>query len=196
MNTYPTGVQLTYTISMDGVEIKRSDYDAIVNKGGKAEIKLDVLLELPVGFTIDTDDPISLMPLMKTIGAGDFLQGDLLNRTSANDKLIDEQITDALQAIQLDTNIRNESGLQPTVIFRAKAENGTVLVKKELPSATGKRKLLLLTKDEWDKIQNTYPVYPELLLKFPSKTIKINKDFTISGSFSVVAETDIDYTVL
>jgi len=196
MNTYPTGVQLTYAISMDGVEIKRSDYDAIVNKGGKAEIKLDVLLELPVGFTIDTDDPISLMPLMKTIGAGDFLQGDLLNRTSANDKLIDEQITDALQAIQLDTNIRNESGLQPTVIFRAKAENGTKLVEKELPSATGKRELLLLTKDEWDKIQNTYPVYPELLLKFPSKTIKINKDFTISGAFSVVAETNIDYTIL
>ena len=196
MNTYPTGVQLTYAISMDGVEIKRSDYDAIVNKGGKAEIKLDVLLELPVGFTIDTDDPISLMPLMKTIGAGDFLQGDLLNRTSANDKLIDEQITNALQAIQLDTNIRNESGLQPTVIFRAKADDETVLVEKELPSATEKRELLLLTKDEWDKIQNTYPVYPELLLKFPNKTIKINKDFTISGSFSVVAETNIDYTVL
>ena len=196
MNKYPTGVQLTYTISMDGMEIKRSEYDAIVNKGGKAEIKLDVLLELPVGFTIDTDDPISLMPFMKTIGAGDFFKGDLLQRSNANDKLIDEQITDALQAIQLDTNIRNESGLQPTVIFRAKAENGTKLVEKELLSATGKRELLLLTKDEWDKIQNTYPVYPELLLKFPNKTIKINKDFTISGSFSVVAETNIDYTIL
>ena len=196
MNTYPTGVQLTYAISMDGVEIKRSDYDAIVNKGGKAEIKLDVLLELPVGFTIDTDDPISLMPFMKTIGAGDFFKGDLLQRSNANDKLISEQITDALQAIQLDTNIRNESGLQPTVIFRAKADDGTVLVEKELPSATGKRELLRLTKDEWDKIQNTYPVYPELLLKFPNKIIKINKDFTISGSFSVVAETDIHYTIL
>ena len=196
MNKYPTGVQLTYTISMDEMEIKRSEYDAIVNKGGKAEIKLDVLLELPVGFTIDTDDPISLMPFMKTIGAGDFFKGDLLQRSNANDKLISEQITDALQAIQLDTNIRNESGLQPTVIFRAKADDGTVLVEKELPSATGKRELLRLTKDEWDKIQNTYPVYPELLLKFPNKTIKINKDFTISGSFSVVAETDIHYTVL
>lgn len=191
-NKYPTGVQLAYTVTMDEMEVDRATYDNIINAGGKAEIKLDVLLEIPVGFTIETTDPISFMPFMKGIG-----ERDILNRTSANDKLLDERITKALQSIQLNANIRNESGFQPTITFQAKAEDGSVLVEKELSSVTGKQDPLKFTKDDWNKLQNTYPVYPEILLQFPAdkRTIKINKDFTVSASLSVSAKTDIDYSM-
>ena len=191
-NKYPTGVQLAYTVTMDEMEVDRATYDNIINNGGKAEIKLDVLLEIPVGFTIETTDPISFMPFMKGIG-----ERDILNRTSANDKLLDERITKALQSIQLNANIRNESGFQPTITFQAKAEDGSVLVEKELSSVTGKQDPLKFTKDDWNKLQNTYPVYPEILLQFPAdkRTIKINKDFTVSASLSVSAKTDIDYSM-
>ncbi len=183
---------LADTVTMDEMEVDRATYDNIINAGGKAEIKLDVLLEIPVGFTIETTDPISLMPFMKGIG-----ERDILNRTSANDKLLDERITKALQSIQLNANIRNESGFQPTITFQAKAEDGSVLVEKELSSVTGKQDPLKFTKDDWNKLQNTYPVYPEILLQFPAdkRTIKINKDFTVSASLSVSAKTDIDYSM-
>lgn len=193
LNKYPTGIQLAYTLTMDKMDVERATYDDIIKNGEKAEIKLDVLLDVPVGFTIDTPDPISLMPFMKKIG-----ERDLLNRTSANDKLLNEQIMDALQSIRLNANIRNDSGFQPSIIFRAKTENGSVLMEKELSSATGEGELLQFTKDDWDTLQNTYPVYPEILLQFPAdkqRTVKINKDFAVSASFTVLAETDIDYSM-
>ena len=73
-----------------------------------------------------------------------------------------------------------------------------MLMEKELSSATGEGELLQFTKDDWDTLQNTYPVYPEILLQFPAdkqRTVKINKDFAVSASFTVLAETDIDYSM-
>ena len=188
-NKYPTGVQLAYTVTMGEMEVDRATYDDIINNGGKAEIKLDVLLEIPVGFTIETTEPISLKPFMTEI-----CERDLLNRTSANDELVDKQIMNAFRSIQLNANIRNESGFQPTIMFKLKNSNGDEILTKELFRASGEVDLNF-SKDDWNKIQNTYPVYPEILLKFPAdkRTIKINKNFTVSASLSVSAKTDIDY---
>jgi len=54
-----------------------------------------------------------------------------------------------------------------------------------------------LSKEDWELLQNTYPVYSELFLEFPEgkRTVKLKKEFTLSASLSVYAGTQIDYPV-
>ena len=190
-NTYPTGMQLAYTLTMGGMEVDRTTYNNIKKEGGKTEITLDVLLDVPFGFEMDTDKPIALTPFMKEIG-----ERDIFNRKNANDKPLDNQITKVLRSICLTANIRNESGVLPTITFQAKDDKGKEILKKDSLRPNGEMNLDF-SMDEWDRLQGIYPVYPEILLEFPNdkRTIKINKDFTVSAALSVSAKTNIDYTI-
>lgn len=190
-NKYPTDMQLAYTLTMGGMEINRTDYDNIKKEGGKTEITLDVLLDVPFGFEMDTDKPIALTPFMEEIG-----ERDIFNRKNANDKPLDNRITKVLRSIRLTANIRNESGVLPTITFQAKDDKGNVILTKDSLRPNGEMNLDFRM-DEWDRLQGIYPVYPEILLEFPNdkRTIKINKDFTVTAALSVSAKTDIDYTI-
>ncbi|MGI5101568.1 hypothetical protein [Treponema vincentii] len=191
-NKYPMGVQLTYALTMGEITVDRAAYNDIINKGGKAEIKLDVLLDVPLSFDIEPQQRISLKPFMQAFG-----EGDLFNRKSANEKIIDidNRLIDAVDTIQLNVNIQSDLGIQPGIIFQATDSNGKLLIEKKLLSAAGEPDKL--SKEDWELLQNTYPVYSELFLEFPEgkRTIKLKKEFTLSASLSVYAGTQIDYPV-
>ena len=170
----------------------RAAYNDIINKGGKAEIKLDVLLDVPLSFDIEPQQRISLKPFMQAFG-----ERDLFNRKSADEKIIDidNRLIDAVDTIQLNVNIQSDLGIQPGIIFQATDSNGKLLIEKKLLSAAGEPDKL--SKEDWELLQNTYPVYSELFLEFPEgkRTVKLKKEFTLSASLSVYAGTQIDYPV-
>ena len=192
MNDYPKDLQLTCTLNMDEIVIKREDYDKPENK--KPKVSIDLVLDVPVGFKVETKHTLSVMDMLGINMSGT----DLFGRRSEHDKpfgLDDQfQILDSLRSIQVDINLKNDlSGTVPKCILRFK--NGSdKLIEKEITAAPGK-KTVSLTSTELKKLLEKYPVSPELVLELQPGSYSLKRDFKLGASLSVSAETDIDYSM-
>ena len=192
MNDYPKDLQLTCTLNMDEIVIKREDYDKPENK--KPKVSIDLVLDVPVGFKVETKHTLSVMDMLGINMSGT----DLFGRRSEHDKpfgLDDQfQILDSLRSIQVDINLKNDlSGTVPKCILRFK--NGSdKLIEKEITAAPGK-KTVSLTSTELKKLLEKYPVSPELVLELPQGSYSLKRDFKLGASITVLAETDINYSM-
>ena len=190
MNDYPKDLQLTCTLNMEEIVIKREDYDKPENK--KPKVSIDLVLDVPVGFKVESKQTPSLMDMFGINMSG----ADLFRRSNQYDKPfgLDDQIFDSLQELKVDINLKNDlSGPVPKCILRFK--NGSDnLIEKEITAAPGK-KTVTLTSLELKKLLEKYPVSPELVLELPQGSYSLKRDFKLGASITVSAETDIDYSM-
>ena len=95
MNDYPKDLQLTCTLNMGEIPITRAKYNTLKDK--KPKVSIDLVLDVPVGFKVESDHTLSLMDMFGINMSG----ADLFGRRSAHDKpfgLDDQfQILDSLR---------------------------------------------------------------------------------------------------
>ena len=200
MNDYPKDLQLTCTLNMDEIVIKREDYDKPENK--KPKVSIDLVLDVPVGFKVASNHTLSLMDMFGINMSGT----DLFGRRSAHDKpfgLDDQfQILDSLRSIQVRINLKKDlSGTDPKCILRFKDGLGNPInddfgnpIEKKITAAAGEQ-TVTLTSSELKKLLEKYPVLPELVLELPQGSYSLKRDFKLGASITVSAETDIDYSM-
>ena len=198
MNDYPKDLQLTCTLNMDEIVIKREDYDKPENK--KPKISIDLVLDVPVGFKVETKHTLSVMDMFGINMSGT----DLFGRRSAHDKPfgLDDQIFDSLQELKVDINLKNDlSGPVPKCILRFKNGLGNPInddfgnsIEKKITAAAGEQ-TVTLTSSELKKLLETYPVSPALVLELQPGSYSLKRDFKLGASITVLAETDINYSM-
>ncbi|MGP1490188.1 MAG: hypothetical protein ACTTI6_03870 [Treponema sp.] len=186
LNTYPDGIRFNYTISMDnGVTITREAYNK-AKEGGSATINVDLLLEIPIGFTVSSGGELELYSATEAIDLKD----------SFNKLPIGEEQF-KLRKLQLNANLENESGFTPAFILRIKnrGDKGRLLDDKEISLAPGNQELKF-TSEEWDKLKEAGAFIPELYLKLePDKSYAIKKDAELKANLFVTVAADVDYKV-
>lgn len=200
MNDYPKDLQLTCTLNMGEIVINRTDYNNLKNK--KPKVSIDLVLDVPVGFKVESDHTLSLMDMFGINMSG----ADLFGRRSAHDKpfgLDDQfQILDSLRSIQVRINLKKDlSGTDPKCILRFKDGLGNPInddsgnpIEKKITAAAGEQ-TVTLTSSELKKLLEKYPVSPELVLELPQGSYSLKRDFKLGASITVSAETDIDYSM-
>ena len=198
MNDYPKDLQLTCTLNMGEIVIRREDYDKPENK--KPKVSIDLVVDVPVGFKVASDHTLSLMDMFGINMTGT----DLFGRRSAHDKPfgVDDQILDSLRSIQVRINLKKDlSGPVPKCILRFKDGSGNAIkgdsnkpIKKEIAAAAGEQ-TVTLTSSELKKLLEKYPASPELVLELPQGSYSLKRDFKLGASITVLAETDINYSM-
>lgn len=198
MNDYPKNLQLTCTLNMGEIPITRAEYNTLKDK--KPKVSIDLVLDVPVGFKVESDHPLSLMDMFGINMSGT----DLFGRRSVHDKPfgLDDQILDSLQALNVHINLKNDlSGPVPKCILRFKDGSGNAIkgdsdkpIKKEIAAAAGEQ-TVKLTSSELKKLLEKYPVSPELVLELPQGSYSLKRDFKLGASITVLAETDINYSM-
>lgn len=200
MNDYPKDLQLTCTLNMGEIVIKREDYDKPENK--KPKVSIDLVLDVPVGFKVASNHTLSLMDMFGINMSGT----DLFGRRSAHDKpfgLDDQfQILDSLRSIQVRINLKKDlSGPDSKCILRFKDGLGNPInddfgnrIEKKITAAAGEQ-TVKLTSSELKKLLEKYPVSPDLVLELPQGSYSLKRDFKLGALITVSAETDIDYSM-
>ena len=189
MNDYPKDLQLTCTLNMDEIVIKREDYDKPENK--KPKVSIDLVLDVPVGFKVERKHTLSVMDMLGINMSGT----DLFGRRSEHDQSSEiGQILNSLRSIQICINLKNDlSGDVPKCILRFKNDSGNP-IEKEITAAAGEQ-TVKLTSSELKKLLDTYPVSPDLVLELPKGSYSLKRGFKLGASITVLAETDIDYSM-
>ena len=200
MNDYPKDLQLTCTLNMGEIVINRTDYNNLKNK--KPKVSIDLVLDVPVGFKVASNHTLSLMDMFGINMSGT----DLFGRRSAHDKpfgLDDQfQILDSLRSIQVRINLKKDlSGPDSKCILRFKDGLGNPInddfgnrIEKKITAAAGEQ-AVTLTSSELKKLLEKYPVSPELVLELPQGSYSLKLDFKLGASITVLAETDINYSM-
>lgn len=200
MNDYPKDLQLTCTLNMGEIVIRREDYDKPENK--KPKVSIDLVLDVPVGFKVASNHTLSLMDMFGINMSGT----DLFGRRSAHDKpfgLDDQfQILDSLRSIQVRINLKKDlSGPDSKCILRFKDGLGNPInddfgnrIEKKITAAAGEQ-TVKLTSSELKKLLEKYPVSPDLVLELPQGSYSLKRDFKLGALITVSAETDIDYSM-
>ena len=198
MNDYPKDLQLTCTLNMGEIVIRREDYDKPENK--KPKVSIDLVVDVPVGFKVASDHTLSLMDMFGINMTGT----DLFGRRSAHDKPfgLDDQILDSLRSIQVRINLKKDlSGPVTKCILRFKDGLGNPInddfgnpIEKKITAAAGEQ-TVTLTSAELKKLLEKYPVSPELVLELPQGSYSLKRDFKLGASITVLAETDINYSM-
>ena len=200
MNDYPKDLKLTCTLNMGEIVIRREDYDKPENK--KPKVSIDLVLDVPVGFKVESEQTPSLMDMFGINMSG----ADLFGRRSAHDKpfgLDDQfQILDSLRSIQVRINLKKDlSGPVTKCILRFKDGLGNPInddfdnpIEKKITAAAGEQ-TVTLTSAELKKLLKKYPVSPELVLELPQGSYSLKRDFKLGASITVLAETDINYSM-
>ncbi|MGP1444337.1 hypothetical protein [Treponema sp.] len=188
LNGYPEGIRFKYAISMEnGVTITREEYKSAKAKNdGDPAINVDLLLEIPIGFTVSSGGELELYSATEAIDLKD----------SFNKLPIGEEQF-KLRKLQLNANLENESGFTPAFILRIKnrGDKGRLLDDKEISLAPGNQELKF-TSEEWDKLKEAGAFIPELYLKLePDKSYAIKKDAELKANLFVTVAADVDYKV-
>lgn len=186
LNGYPEGIRFKYAISMEnGVTITREEYkSAKAKNGGDPAINVDLLLEIPIGFTVSS-------------GGGELELYSATEAIDLKDKLPIGEEQFKLRKLQLNANLENKSDFDPAFILRIKnrGDKGSLLDDKKISLATGNQELKF-TSQEWDKLKEAGAFIPELYLKLePGKPYTVKKDAELKANLSVTVTADVDYVL-
>ena len=191
LNEYPSGLRFTYSIFMDnGITITRDQYEAEKNNGKKPEIGVDLLLDIPVGFTVGADG--GEIPLSSF--TGNTIPNDFLGKKNIGQH--ESPFTDTVNSmrfIQLDVSLKNEIGFTPSLVFRAK--NSTSEIEKSLSLKPGKQPPIVFDRDEWQQLRSEETTDTEMYVRFDQGSYTIKKGVELKVTFSVVAGLNIDTTL-
>ena len=193
INKYPVGFLFTYTFSMpNGVPITREQYETAKKENKDTAIHVDLLLEVPIGFTAGEGG--GKLPLTALTG-GEAPRIDLFGRDGILNNLPVEKQQVVLRELRLETELKNDTDFNPMFVIAAQDTAGATVFEKELSLATGQHSLKLNDED-LDTIKKISPFSPELYLKAMPGHHIIKKGKHLTVAIGAAAKTDIDIPLL
>lgn len=188
VNEYPKKWKILYEMSMNEVVIQRAQYDNAKNSGKEPKINVDLLLDMPVGFTVKETSEV---PLLTQKGAENT---DMFGRRTASNGAVIDTVSQSIDSIELNADINNRSDFTPSFILRAKTGSGNSINKAAVMTGAKKQKITF-GNEEWKKIIDTYPFSPDLYLKLDTGHYTIPRGFFVKATLSVAADAKIDYSI-
>ncbi len=200
MNEYPKDLQLSYNLSMNEITINGTKYKEYKEKykNKNPKVSIDLVLDVPVGFKVDSET----MPSLTELSGINMPDNDLFGRGSSNDKPFGvKQLSDGLRfkvGITLKNGL-NGASVVPKFVLQFKDGDGNSIKNAvgnpiEKTVTVAGEQALTFTATELDELLKKYPVKPELYLKLPSGDYSLRRDFELGASLSALVEADIDYT--
>lgn len=200
MNEYPKDLQLSYNLSMNEITINGTKYKEYKEKykNKNPKVSIDLVLDVPVGFKVDSET----MPSLTELSGINMPDNDLFGRGSSNDKPFGvKQLSDGLRfkvGITLKNGL-NGASVVPKFVLQFKDGDGNSIKNAvgnpiEKTVTVAGEQALTFTATELDELLKKYPVKPELYLKLSSGDYSLRRDFELGASLSALVEADIDYT--
>ena len=201
MNEYPKDLQLSYNLSMNEITINGTKYKEYKEKykNKNPKVSIDLVLDVPVGFKVDSETTSSLAELSGI----NMPNTDLFGRSSSNDNPFGmKRLSDELR-FKVGINLKNGltgASIVPKFVLRFKDGGGNFitntagnLIEKNVTAA--REQALTLSSTELDELLKKHPVKPEVFLKLPSGTYSLKRDFELGVSLTALVEENVDYTI-
>lgn len=201
MNEYPKDLQLSYNLSMNEITINGTKYKEYKEKykNKNPKVSIDLVLDVPVGFKVDSET----MPSLTELSGINMPNTDLFGRSSSNDNPFGmKRLSDELR-FKVGINLKNGltgASIVPKFVLRFKDGGGNFitntagnLIEKNVTAA--REQALTLSSIELDELLKKHPVKPEVFLKLPSGTYSLKRDFELGVSLTALVEENIDYTI-
>lgn len=201
MNEYPKDLQLSYNLSMNEITINGTKYKEYKEKykNKNPKVSIDLVLDVPVGFKVDSET----MPSLTELSGINMPNTDLFGRSSSNDNPFGmKRLSDELR-FKVGINLKNGltgASIVPKFVLRFKDGGGNFitntagnLIEKNVTAA--REQALTLSSTELDELLKKHPVKPEVFLKLPSGTYSLKRDFELGVSLTALVEENIDYTI-
>ena len=201
MNEYPKDLQLSYNLSMNEITINGTKYKEYKEKykNKNPKVSIDLVLDVPVGFKVDSET----MPSLTELSGINMPNTDLFGRSSSNDNPFGmKRLSDELR-FKVGINLKNGltgASIVPKFVLRFKDGGGNFitntagnLIEKKVTAA--REQALTLSSTELDELLKKHPVKPEVFLKLPSGTYSLKRDFELGVSLTALVEENVDYTI-
>ena len=201
MNEYPNDLQLSYNLSMNEITINGTKYKEYKEKykNKNPKVSIDLVLDVPVGFKVDSET----MPSLTELSGINMPNTDLFGRSSSNDNPFGmKRLSDELR-FKVGINLKNGltgASIVPKFVLRFKDGSGNFitntagnLIEKNVTAA--REQALTLSSTELDELLKKHPVKPEVFLKLPSGTYSLKRDFELGVSLTALVEENVDYTI-
>ena len=201
MNEYPKDLQLSYNLSMNEITINGTKYKEYKEKykNKNPKVSIDLVLDVPVGFKVDSET----MPSLTELSGINMPNTDLFGRSSSNDSPFGmKRLSDELR-FKVGINLKNGltgASIVPKFVLRFKDGGGNFitntagnLIEKNVTAA--REQALTLSSTELDELLKKHPVKPEVFLKLPSGTYSLKRDFELGVSLTALVEENVDYTI-
>ena len=201
MNEYPKDLQLSYNLSMNEITINGTKYKEYKEKykNKNPKVSIDLVLDVPVGFKVDSET----MPSLTELSGINMPNTDLFGRSSSNDNPFGmKRLSDELR-FKVGINLKNGltgASIVPKFVLRFKDGSGNFitntagnLIEKNVTAA--REQALTLSSTELDELLKKHPVKPEVFLKLPSGTYSLKRDFELGVSLTALVEENVDYTI-
>ena len=201
MNEYPKDLQLSYNLSMNEITINGTKYKEYKEKykNKNPKVSIDLVLDVPVGFKVDSET----MPSLTELSGINMPNTDLFGRSSSNDNPFGmKRLSDELR-FKVGINLKNGltgASIVPKFVLRFKDGGGNFitntagnLIEKNVTAA--REQALTLSSTELDELLKKHPVKPEVFLKLPSGTYSLKRDFELGVSLTALVEENVDYTI-
>lgn len=201
MNEYPKDLQLSYNLSMNEITINGTKYKEYKEKykNKNPKVSIDLVLDVPVGFKVDSET----MPSLTELSGINMPNTDLFGRSSSNDNPFGmKRLSDELR-FKVGINLKNGltgASIVPKFVLRFKDGGGNFitntagnLIEKNVTAA--REQALTLSSIELDELLKKHPVKPEVFLKLPSGTYSLKRDFELGVSLTALVEENVDYTI-
>lgn len=191
INSYPQSFRLNYELSLTGFSIDRNEYETLKKENGKVQIRADLLLDIPIGFTVEES---GLKIPLKELADG-IPTGDIFGRKEPWSNKTLDTILKSIRYIEFNTQLKTLSGLSPTFILQAKDSAGNDIIEEKRIKLGGDAvQNIRFTRADWQNIAKTVPFSPDLYLAFESGKYRIKKTAGVEAKLSVLVAADIDYT--
>ena len=201
MNEYPKDLQLSYNLSMNEITINGTKYKEYKEKykNKNPKVSIDLVLDVPVGFKVDSET----MPSLTELSGINMPNTDLFGRSSSNDNPFGmKRLSDELR-FKVGINLKNGltgASIVPKFVLRFKDGSGNFitntagnLIEKNVTAA--REQALTLSSTELDELLKKHPVKPEVFLKLPSGSYSLKRDFELGVSLTALVEENVDYTI-
>lgn len=201
MNEYPKDLQLSYNLSMNEITINGTKYKEYKEKykNKNPKVSIDLVLDVPVGFKVDSET----MPSLTELSGINMPNTDLFGRSSSNDNPFGmKRLSDELR-FKVGINLKNGltgASIVPKFVLRFKDGGGNFItntagnfIEKNVTAA--REQALTLSSTELDELLKKHPVKPEVFLKLPLGTYSLKRDFELGVSLTALVEENIDYTI-
>ncbi|WP_039915388.1 hypothetical protein [Treponema phagedenis] len=190
INEYPESLKIYYEFDLGEIILNKRDIQRLLHEGRNTKLQADILIDVPVGFEVTEDSTLSFADIM------DEKRTDIFGREQGSTSSTVDTISQYLHSVLLCAKVENTTGLASSFTLQAfDKDKKPIFDPKELMVGQASNEAqILFTGQELQKIKDTIPFIPEIVMKIPKGNYYIERDAKLKANLSIIANTDIDYT--
>ncbi|NVP24952.1 hypothetical protein [Treponema phagedenis] len=190
INEYPESLKIYYEFDLGEIILNKEDIKLLLDKDRNTKLQADILIDVPVGFEVTEDSTLSFADIM------DEKRTDIFGREQGSTSSTVDTISQYLHSVLLCAKVENTTGLASAFTLQAfDKDKKPIFDPKELMVGQASNEAqILFTGQELQKIKDTIPFIPEIVMKIPKGNYYIERDAKLKANLSIIANTDIDYT--